>query len=372
MKYKISICLLLAGLLPIMASGQAKVGTAGAKFLTISPSVRANGMGEAGVALVDNYSVYFNPASLGLLHQDSRVQISFYPVRAELLNDQMKLQHYSISGRLKSAEFEDESPLLINAAYYITRFKVDIPLTTYGPPVFLSATDIAHNFSLGFGILRLVEAGGGINFKIIKESVDTLSLKGTALDFGFMLRLPSERTVFRSRQNDDTRPYFSPSIGFSWNNIGPDMDFNGHDVPIDDFRRFGVALPFGLEKKFRDDYLMLFKIAPVFETVSSSGRRLKTKYGGELGFIETLNVRSGYVSLDEDYGYTTLGFGLQSQGIVRVFIDILFPNTKVTKESFKHFIREDLQIVFDYARIAHINQNPFDAGVDYYGISIGL
>lgn len=62
-------CLFLAavmiGGMPGMIFGQAKVGTAGAKFLDIGISARATGMGEAYSAIANDVSaVYYNPAGL--------------------------------------------------------------------------------------------------------------------------------------------------------------------------------------------------------------------------------------------------------------------------------------------------------------------
>ena len=51
---------------------------AGALFLLISPSVRVNGMGQAGVALPDEPAGYYNPGAAALASPAHTLQSRFY------------------------------------------------------------------------------------------------------------------------------------------------------------------------------------------------------------------------------------------------------------------------------------------------------
>src|SRR5512140_456395 len=63
------IGILVLLLLPAVLLGQAKVGTAGAQFLELGVGARANGMGDAFVAVSnDATAMYYNPAGLTQLY----------------------------------------------------------------------------------------------------------------------------------------------------------------------------------------------------------------------------------------------------------------------------------------------------------------
>ena len=47
---------------------------------TIALSPRAGGMGEAGVALIDQYAAHFNPANISLYHIGRTAAVSFSPL----------------------------------------------------------------------------------------------------------------------------------------------------------------------------------------------------------------------------------------------------------------------------------------------------
>lgn len=72
------VTLLLAQGEPAEATPESR---AGVPFLLISPSVRVNGMGRAGVALLDEPAGYYNPGAAALSSPEHTLQSRFYLTR---------------------------------------------------------------------------------------------------------------------------------------------------------------------------------------------------------------------------------------------------------------------------------------------------
>jgi len=223
-----------------------------------------------------------------------------------------------------------------------------------------------------FGILSSMELGFGTNIKIIRENYDGLKSTGIAFDFGILARASSEKLVFPDKQDNDIRPYFSPSVGLSWNNIGPDMEIAGNTIPITAYGRLGFAGPIGMEKKIKTGYMVLFKFTPSLELFVEGIDSFQPRYGGELSIIEALDLRLGHISTPWHIGLNTWGLGLKSQGIVKLFSDLLSPDTVERHDPVTQFLRAKLQIEFDYAHQNIDDNSFFQFEDDYYGISLSL
>ena len=101
--------------------------SAGALFLLISPSVRVNGMGQAGVALSDEPAGYYNPGAAALSFPARTLQSRFYLSEMQWLGEAT----YSYFATQVAAERVLDSlpwkgPTRLRAAFYGYRTKIDI------------------------------------------------------------------------------------------------------------------------------------------------------------------------------------------------------------------------------------------------------
>jgi hypothetical protein len=362
-------------------AGQGKVGIAGfgtSSFLELSPAVRANGMGQAGVALTDNYSSYFNPAAVGLLHEKDRFQFTFYPSRADFDTDGFfQLEYWAGSLRLISGPIGDNWSFRLNLAYAHTRLKSYILMANYSNPMgeWSKMIDRTHSVTLSMSVSAITELGIGITWKNIYESFENESASGHGFDFGIMARLPSNRLGSVFEENRRNRWYFSPSIGISWCNVGPDIRIKKYEFPLPYFYRAGMAVPFGFEKEVNLDHLMLFKVTPAMELMRYPGEEEEDKFGLELTIVNAVSARIG--RLEKDFGYAevkydTWGIGINSQGLVRLFTDIIFKTSSNSYGAILKMLRNDIKLEFSFSRKnLHVPSGYIrDHNEDFYGLSI--
>ena len=86
--------------------------------LMTHPSVRSQGLANAGLALVDGSSYTVNPASLALYGRDGTVSLSFYPIRAKKPNwGDAGFRLYGVAVGLGPHQLGTSSPISLDAAY---------------------------------------------------------------------------------------------------------------------------------------------------------------------------------------------------------------------------------------------------------------
>ena len=222
------------------ARGQAKVGTEGAQFLEISPSIRANGMGLAGVALADEQGWYLNPALAGIEGMGKRLMLSPYA----WMDD--GVAGYSSSGFSAAFPLRSyNSPVQHSLAvgYHYTHLESDpIPEIDYfGNPTGDSFwwEDYAHQLTVSYGVRGVVEFAAGMTAKYVKEAVRDYDSDGGAVDLGLYFSRPialrSETGTHRLR----------PSVAAAVANWGPDLNMIRDDYPLPHIWRFGLGMEWG-------------------------------------------------------------------------------------------------------------------------------
>ncbi len=205
--------ILLALMIPGTVFGQAKVGTAGAKFLDIGVSARAIGMGDAYSAIANDVSaVYYNPAGLTQLfsreamftHIDYTAGISFNFAG-------LALPIEAISGVLGFGMY------FLNSG--------DIPLTTYDNPDGTGEQFQANQYAFSVTYARSLTENFslGVTGKYIGEFFDNESAQGWAADVG---------TIY------DTG-YRGFKIAISIVNFGPDLQMVEIPYPVPINFKFG-------------------------------------------------------------------------------------------------------------------------------------
>jgi len=215
-------CLFLAavmiGGMPGMIFGQAKVGTAGAKFLDIGISARATGMGEAYSAIANDVSaVYYNPAGLTqLFSREAMFTHIDYPadINFEFIGIAFPME--AISG-------------VIGVAVYGVNSGA-IPLTTHSFPSGTGESFYANDYAFTVSYARSLTEhfSMGTTFKILGEFYDNESATGWAADVG---------TLY------DTG-YRGFRIAMSIVNFGPDLKMIQQGYPLPICFRFGSSFNF--------------------------------------------------------------------------------------------------------------------------------
>lgn len=310
--------LLLGLLLTESVIAQAKVGTTGASFLEMSPSVRSNGMGELGVALADNESFFFNPASLGFV-DDHRISLAGYPVSASFDVDELSFRSYSLMGHLLRGNYFDENPVALSFALQrISLTAEDLVEQTYQQGTFegtgsmYSAKDRAYSVSVGASYLSFVQVGVGSTVRWVSEDFHDYDADGVAFDFGAMLRAPLSGTL-----NDVPNPEdFQAAVtaGAALSNVGPDLTLLDKKYPLPRTRRIGLAA----EMSFYE-FSVIASAEDQTETVVDDSR---TMVGLELGYDSAVWGRIGHVG-SSDYvgGYTTFGGTVSLRGLLNMLTE---------------------------------------------------
>ena len=349
MIYRFIITLIFILLFVSSGFSQAKVGTVGALFLDISPDVRANGMGRAGVALTDSYSGYFNPAATAMINSEDRFKIS--PGYLDLPVD-VDITCLSLTAKIVKPDNDSGSGFHMGAGFYVVNLNTgDMVERTYeqGPSgdssrVF-TADDISYNFSLGAGFSTFVDISAGVTVKYNKEEYADEEANGTAFDFGFLLSKDLGTCLFKDYINDKCNWIFRPSLGVAFSNFGPDIEMVQQEYPLPKKWSYGAALEIAREKITGTGSLRQFSIIPAVEIVDylwNDEDKSFTRAGLELGLYEAVYLRAGS-SGDENID-GTWGFSLNSRGLA-----YLLGAGNSSPGSLGYFFREKITITFNYA-----------------------
>ncbi len=361
--------------------GQTKVGSGDDFFLEFSSSARANAMGDAGVALIDGNSAWYNPASMGLYHLDHRAQMTFHPVST----DEQSILHYryySFSARVFDANITEGIPFAVAVGYFRTRASSDpIPITTYGNPAgtgeYFTVLENAHDFILALSMSKFLDFGAGFSYSHVNKEVADVLSEGHTFDLGVIVRLPSDRIFAPPATDGNIVPFFSPAVGFSWCNIDSRITINTIEYPIDEFKRVGIGAPVGLRRFSRGLSYSPIMITPSFEIKVLNDRDDQYRYGVELELMEAVAGRLGKLESilgASEYTADTWGIGLNSRGIIRFISDLAAPRPAASYGPVMKFLREDLAVRFSFARKSMpeiLNYVRF-GDFDYYEISIEL
>lgn len=261
--------LALLVILPGQAFGQAKVGTAGAKFLDIGISARAMGMGEAYGAIANDVSaVYYNPAGLTQIYSREAMFTHIdYPADINFEFAAIALPWEAASG-------------VVAIAFYNLR-SGDIPLTTYAHPEGTGEQFQANDYAITFTYSRnLTEHFSlGTTIKALGEYYDNESATGWAADVG---------TIY------DTG-YRGFKIAMSIVNFGPDMKMIQQEYPLPINFKFASSFNF-VESP---DHLAVFAL----EGAHPSDNLEQYNAGIEYWFRDKFSLRVG-----NRFNYDTDGF----------------------------------------------------------------
>jgi hypothetical protein len=282
-------------LLPAAEAGA--VAEAGVPSLIIPPGARANGMGEAYVAIAeDGTAAWWNPGGLAFV---ARRNIAL--MHSQLVPDLATDVYYEYLGYTQ--EIRD-----------IGTFSAGLVYLTYGSS---QATDTEGNFlreftswegSLfgSFAMPLSKNLGLGISMKFIHADYapadvtqDNINGSGSsfAVDTGVLWKLPPQKLQF----------------GFSLQNLGPDIAFIDQEQsdPLPFTARVGVAfLPIQDEIS---DLVLTFDLEQslvwLIDDATDTRRSEIYHIGTEYKYVDLLAGRVGYI-YDEDGNFKAATYGL--------------------------------------------------------------
>ncbi len=254
-------------------------------FLMLSPSPLHNGMGQIGTALPTDeaYSLYYNPAHLGLNSQNTNGIFQFYPSKTEWLPgftfDDLTLSSLALN---LGYQFEDvlyDATLSIGIGYMYTKLDLGENVFTDENGNVLGVTDSwenSHSLGAGFGFEYYATLSAGVTFKSARSELgpgsiqvgnETHNPNSTAnmLDYGFHLFIPVLKFYsdpLKEKPNSDQlwSPNLDFSVGYSKLNIGDPVSYGysqeSRNLPRT--ARLGYAVSAGLEWNFSGIWYEVF------------------------------------------------------------------------------------------------------------------
>jgi len=202
-------------LLPLVAFGQAKVGTTGLNFLKIGVGTRAVGMGEAFTAVSNDASaLYYNPAGLIQLKRPEAIATLIqYPADITLAYVGATMPMQQINGvvglQLTSLSTDEMTETT--------------PERPYGTGRTFTSSDIAVGVSYCQQLTEKFSVG--VTAKYLNESTADVSANGWSADVGTYYSTGWKRI----------------NIGMVITNFGPDMKFVDSPFPLPQMFKFGAS-----------------------------------------------------------------------------------------------------------------------------------
>lgn len=196
-------CAGLMASLQAQAGNEDRVGSAGASQLLINPWARSSAMGDASYANSNGLEAsYMNIAGLAFTE---KTQLK-YNYSNWMGNAGIALNGAGLAQRISDSEVFSVSVQAMNYG--------DIPITTVANPEgnigFFSPR--FNIFSVGYAKEFSSSIYGGINFKVISESISNLKANGIAIDAGIR---------YVSGEQDQLK------FGITLKNVGPVMRYKG-------------------------------------------------------------------------------------------------------------------------------------------------
>ena len=285
---------------------QSKAGTSVGAFLTIEPSARIAGMGNAGVTLHSEIeATYYNPAAIGYF-SGYGAQFTHSPWLADISYD------YAVV----AASFGDFGNVYANVTSLNSG---EIDVRTVEKPLGTGERYTVSNVAFGIGYGRQVSErfSVGVQVNYITETIWHSSLSAFSLSVGTIYRISEDGmhigasiSNFGTRAKYDGRDlrilYDSDPAKYGDNANLPGQLFTD-DFPLPIVFRVGIRMPMTIG----EDNRFIFAV----DAFHPSDNTESISMGAEWMFQNTLALRAGYQNMfmeDSELGLT-LGTGVQYQ-----------------------------------------------------------
>ena len=404
-------CTLL--LICLLASNVFAVSEAAVLFLLISPSPRANGMGNTFMALPANdaYAAFYNPGYLGIFAMENYVAVGDYPQQVQWLPELINGIFYD--SKAASIGFKLNNRFALGFGYH----KIYLDLgeqhvrNEQGQPIGnFNAREKARAFSAGIGANFGVRIGLGMSIKYIESNLGLMISDSTnkaatadiyAYDFGVMVQVPLFEILNYSPKlpiyrQSTLKPFLVPALGYSIANYGSEIKYRDaeHGDPLPRLARVGYSIDAGIFlvqkklkwrlvsfKKAREAEDLLIKREPASNEIKyqwglgdidffhdliggKSNPNIFTKEGWELNLLETFYYREGeYNDTGEKVNYQTTGYGVGIAGLLK-FAATLFPGNESLQ-----FFAEHIDLQYHQSELDIEDDHPL-AGTKYKGINL--
>lgn len=285
--YIIGALLLVSG--SLFAGNDDRAGQAGATHLLINPWARSSAWGGAGSANERGLEGQFmNPAGLAFAR---KTEVLFTHTRW-LEGSGISINAAGLAQRLSK---NDVLGLSVTAMSF-----GDIPITTVEKPEGTGATYSPRFLNIGLSYARSFskKIHGGINVRIINESIDNVSATGFAIDAGVQY----QTTLGRGEMKQDNFVF-----GIALKNIGPRMKYNGDGLNSKVVLPNGASLTqsqraadyempalLNIGVMYRIRFAKEHKFTPAFNVAINSFTRDQYALGLEYAFRDILMLRGGY------------------------------------------------------------------------------
>ncbi|MCG3153567.1 MAG: hypothetical protein DKINENOH_00157 [bacterium] len=414
----LSVLLMLSLLSAAWAQGP---GSAGALFLLIQPSLRANGMGGASVSSVENdaLGIMFNPARLGMAAGNNHFIVEFYPDKTIWLGalaPDISYDAKSFLGGYSFKTIDNRIPVSVGIGY--SRITLDYGDWEFGseidptPISVFHAVETVRLWTVGLSVDYGIKAGFGWGFKSIESNLGpavvgsqiyAATAESKAHDFGVVLYAPGEEIIARLtgktlELRPGVRPVFGVGLGYSKSNIGDAISYidAAQADPLPRTARVGLSLNAGLtstrhgrpwrlvslEHQYEAEQLLVRRVdhhsvtyahflgdISFFKNVilRQENAKIITKAGWELGANESIFLRYGrYRDPLGRVEYNTFGASISSYGLLNV---ILEPSPQ--SSYFIRLITEHIELCYDYGKYDVTGWHPL-SGTDFHGVRIRL
>ena len=275
------LCFLSALLIPCLflahsALAQEGTSSAGASYLTFPVGPKSIALGETKAALSgDPFNWLSNPATLHDM-EGSGLGISHSQWIVDTKYDNLS-GHHRINEKF------------IISGGIIYTYRPDIQgYDDQGQ----ETEDLKNNnyqVLIGLGITPVKQFTAGMNLKFFRETLDEWTASGMGVDIGALYTIEKPMT----------------KIGFSAQNLGPDIRFDSHGEPLPLTIRFGA---YHESELIPDD----LGVALAFDLVKPRYENIYVSAGLEVEVIKMLAVRAGYCG--QEYrpgGGFTFGGGIK-------------------------------------------------------------
>ncbi len=267
----------------VLAGNKDRTGQAGADELLINPWTRNSGWGGANVANVGGLEGIFNNVA-GIAHTNKTEVVFSYT--DWLSGADIKLMAFGISQKIGESGAIGLSVVSMNFGDIEIR-TIDLPdggIGTFSPRYL--------NINIAYAKAFSNSIFGGLNVKIINESISNASATGFAIDAGIQYVTGEKENI---------------KFGISLRNVGPKMKFSGDGYSLQTFvpsndnqftttqRAASFELPTQLNIGAAYDFLFedsRFTLAGSF--ISNSFKKDQFVFGTEFSFKNYVLLRAGY------------------------------------------------------------------------------